>query len=270
MNGDISGTGSIEIDGAIVNDPYNDTIPTYVGGTMEFNGATSENVVFAGAGATLQLDQPASFTGTISTTGANNQTGMEEPDSYSVILGGVSLSSVTDYTYSGNTAGGTLTITTTGGALSLKFSGAYSLVDFSLSAAPEPNSTSPPGLIVFVSIPLPVTISAAVASQTISDKQTATPFSGVTIADPNSGATDSVSLTLSNPANGMLSTTLAAEIMTRRRASTRSRGRPPPSPRTWTRLFSIRPSFKRGGSAGDYGFHCVCNRHPGTIGRRKY
>ena len=49
------------------------------------------------------------------------------------------------------------------------------------------------------------TISGIAASETITDRQTATPFAGVTITELSSGATESVSVTLSNPASGLLS-----------------------------------------------------------------
>ena len=51
------------------------------------------------------------------------------------------------------------------------------------------------------------TISGTVAGQTTISEAQVHPFSGVTIADPNSGATDTLTITLSNSANGMLSGT---------------------------------------------------------------
>ena len=51
------------------------------------------------------------------------------------------------------------------------------------------------------------TISGTVAGQTTISEAQVHPFSGVTIADPNSGATDTLTITLSNSANGTLSGT---------------------------------------------------------------
>ena len=52
---------------------------------------------------------------------------------------------------------------------------------------------------------LPPVISHALADQTTTDEATISPFSGVTISDPNSGQTETVTVTLSNHLNGTLS-----------------------------------------------------------------
>ena len=51
------------------------------------------------------------------------------------------------------------------------------------------------------------TITGTVAGQTTSADAAVAPFSGVTIADPNSGATDTLTITLSDGANGTLTGT---------------------------------------------------------------
>ena len=56
--------------------------------------------------------------------------------------------------------------------------------------------------VVFTSPPV---ITGAVAGQTITDKQTDHPFSGVTIGDPNVGVSETLTVTLDDAANGALS-----------------------------------------------------------------
>ena len=56
----------------------------------------------------------------------------------------------------------------------------------------------------------PPVISNALAGQTTTDEATISPFSGVTISDPNSGQTETVTVTLSNHLNGTLSSSAAA------------------------------------------------------------
>jgi hypothetical protein len=76
-----------------------------------------------------------------------------------------------------------------------------------LAAGPQQLSTSPPSLLVSVTVAPAPTITGAVADQEITDKQTATLFSAITVADLNVNATgnplaDYVSVMLSNPSNG--------------------------------------------------------------------
>ncbi len=193
LNGAITGAGGIEIGGILVNDEYAHPKYLWEGGTIELNGATSEDVTFEQASGTLQLDRPNTFKGTI--FGASKW-------SY-FILENISYSSVTNYSYSGDAEGGTLHIQTTAGNYSLKFAGDYDRADFVLAAGPQQLSTSPPSLLVSVTVAPAPTITGAVADQEITDKQTATLFSAITVADLNVNATgnplaDYVSVMLSN------------------------------------------------------------------------
>ena len=67
-------------------------------------------------------------------------------------------------------------------------------------------STSSDSSTTVIAANTPVTIGGTTASMQITDQQTATPFSSVTLADPDTGMTYSPTVTLSAAANGTLPT----------------------------------------------------------------
>ena len=102
--------------------------------TLELAAADSAAVVFADATGTLQLDAPKSFTGTIQ--------GFATGDT--IVLSGVSLSSVMSTSYSG----GVLSLVTSGGVIDLAFQGNYTSSSFSLAAGAQPLSSSPASIVI--------------------------------------------------------------------------------------------------------------------------
>ena len=145
IDGPVTGTGMLEI-GAPYTTQGGFSSIVYNFATLQLDDPVSENVVFLPStikGGTLILNDVAGFTGTIAPgPGAN------------IVVSGVSYSSVTGYNYSGNAAGGTLTVQEAGNTIALNFSG--QLLDtgnFTLSAGPQPLSTSPPSLLIAVNPP---------------------------------------------------------------------------------------------------------------------
>jgi hypothetical protein len=139
IEGAVTGSGSLEVGPAFA---------TGLGGsvtnTLKLGGAISQNVVFANNGGRLELGDPAGFTGTIAPTwsGAQYTTGDQ------ILLDGVSFASLTGYSYTGDAAGGVLTLQEPTGAINLKFVGDFNTGSFNLSAGPQPLSTSPPSLLI--------------------------------------------------------------------------------------------------------------------------
>ena len=136
IDGPVTGTGTL-----VIGAPYK-TAGTngYTFAALQLDGPASENVIFPSffqPGGTLILDDPSGFTGSIAPgTGGT------------ILVPGVSYSSVTGYSYSGDSAGGTLTVQESGGTITLNFSGDLDTADFTLSAGPQPLSTSPPSLAI--------------------------------------------------------------------------------------------------------------------------
>ena len=154
LQSSITGTGSILVGTGV---PYTPPIispktTVYIGVTLELAGAVAENVGFADSTGTLVLDAPQSFSGsilfdtagyTITTAGGRTITSGD-----SIVLPGISLSSISGFQYVGTSSGGTLEIEQGSNAINLHFSGNYSTSSFSLSAGSQQFSTSPPSLVI--------------------------------------------------------------------------------------------------------------------------
>lgn len=134
LNGSITGGGMLAVGPGFYNTNGRQSY-TYRP-TLEINGATSQNVIFDNEYGILKLDQPTSFTGAIGVKGYNDQ----------IILSNVALGGITGMSYLGNADGGTLTLQQAGGALSVKFLGAYSVASFILTAGPQVLSIDPPSV----------------------------------------------------------------------------------------------------------------------------
>ena len=107
--------------------------------TLELGGATSETVQFGNGLGVLQLDKPATFTGRIAPARGGDQ----------VAVGGISLSSVTGYSYAQGSGGGVLTINTASGPTTLQFQRVYSTASFTFGAGPQ-SATLPASLLITV------------------------------------------------------------------------------------------------------------------------
>ncbi len=136
LTGPVSGSGTIEIAEAIVTRhtgiTFYDSVP------VELAAATSANVFFDDGHGTLTLDDPSEFSGKIRPAAAGDQ----------IVLRGISISSVTSYSYSGNASGGTLAIHTTGGETDLHFLGNFTTSNFTLAAGPQHLSSDPQSLLI--------------------------------------------------------------------------------------------------------------------------
>jgi len=78
----------------------------------------------------------------------------------------------------------------------------FTISDTDTAGASTTNSAT---TVIDVTQYVPPTISGTVAGQAVTDRTTIAPFANVTIGDANPGQTDTVTVTLSNPANGTLS-----------------------------------------------------------------
>jgi len=129
----VSGSGTLEISNTIFGgDLSRGTLELRAGAT------TSEKVVFQSQWGTLILDDPSVFSGHIVPTGAGDQ----------ILIRGISIGSVTGYSYSGDSSGGTLAVHTASGDLDLDFLGSFLPGNFALSAGPQVLSSSPPSLLI--------------------------------------------------------------------------------------------------------------------------
>jgi|SRR5579859_2913120 len=125
IRGEVSGSGVLDIGAS---------------STLQLDALDTENVFFSnaanGAG-TLVLN--SRFTGAIAPESASDK----------IILPQTSFSSVSGYSYSGNSSSGTLTIYDSSNNIQLNFIGDLDTADFTLAASPE-SPGSPPGLEITV------------------------------------------------------------------------------------------------------------------------
>ena len=158
------------------------------GGTLELGGADAQTVTFIDPG-TLKLDNvtPTSFTGQINGLAVGDIIDLSDISVSKAVIDGSTLivTESNDLTLS-------YQIAAAGGS----FSGEY----FSLL------SDSASGTDLVLSPAAAPTISGTVAAQPTTSEALVHPFSAVTITDPNSGATDTLTITLSG-AGGTLSGT---------------------------------------------------------------
>jgi hypothetical protein len=140
-----------------------------LGGDLTLLGATASNIDFmdtdqsaaaasevsleSTGSSVLTLDAPSAFTGTID--GFNNIVTVQESfQAYlatapeEIVLPGLSLSSLTSATYTGDDQGGTLTLVVAGQTITLHFAGYHALSDFAFAAGSRTYSNSPPSLII--------------------------------------------------------------------------------------------------------------------------
>jgi hypothetical protein len=139
IDGTITGSGTLQITHEL-GESIGTRFQTLEHATLELNGAVSNDVVFSDGTGMLVLDTPTSFTGAITPAGPGD----------AITLPGVSLSSVTGYSYTGDSHGGTLSLQEAGTTLNLDFSGNFSTASFSLSAGPQALSSSPPSLVITI------------------------------------------------------------------------------------------------------------------------
>jgi hypothetical protein len=139
VNGTVDGAGTLKVGAAVEMTFYGLSgyhSDSYLGATLELNGAASADVEFADTYGILKLDTPTSYNGAIQLAGYGS----------TVNLAGISQASITGYSYAGDSSGGTLTLQSAGGEINLDFSGNYDTASFQLSAGPQALSSSPASL----------------------------------------------------------------------------------------------------------------------------
>ena len=125
VHGAVSGGGTLQVG---VGGAYGGSTSTPL--TLELDGAVSEGVAFLGSVGILQLDQAASFKGSIA--------GFSGQDA--VVVAGAQYSALSGYSYAGTTSSGVLTIVLGGSSIALAFAGNYTASNFALSAGLQPGS----------------------------------------------------------------------------------------------------------------------------------
>jgi hypothetical protein len=134
--GPVSGSGTLEIESFSTTGPRGGIV--FVPATLELGAAASSNVVFRDGHGILILDNPSSYSGQIAPTSTGDQ----------IILKGISLASVTSYSYSGGSDGGTLAIHTASSEVDLHFLGPLLTGNFTLAAGPQQLSSDPASVLI--------------------------------------------------------------------------------------------------------------------------
>ena len=147
LDSPLSGNGTIEISagaqytihpGLAV--AYNVTYQS----SIELSDAASGAVKFDNNVGTLILDAPSKFSGSIAPSGSGDV----------IMLQNTALSSITGKTYSGNAAGGVLTLQEGEASQSLTFVGNYTVDSFALTSGPRTISSQPPSVDISVAAPV--------------------------------------------------------------------------------------------------------------------
>jgi hypothetical protein len=157
LAGPVSGSGTIEIAPAVVTILAGHS--TYHSAPLEIAAAASSNVIFDDGHGTVTFDDVAEFAGKIKPAAAGDQ----------IVLRGTSFDSVTGYSYSGDSHGGTLAIQTTGGEIDLQFLGNFTAANFSLAAGPQHLSSDPASLLITNTGSAPTVLAADFNGDTFSD-----------------------------------------------------------------------------------------------------
>jgi hypothetical protein len=195
ITGTVTGTGALEVGAGQIGSYFHGfVVDPATFSTLELGAPTNNDVMFGDSIGALMLDNPTTFTGKITPAGFGDQ----------IILGGLSLSSLTSYSYTGDMAGGTLVLNANGQVIPLHLIGTYDSGSFNFSAGPQSLSTLPP------SLEITVTSSATINLPPYNPSVTAPPEPGHgIIALPGSGAQyletptgDGSTFTITNKATG--------------------------------------------------------------------
>ncbi len=182
-----SGEGTLELTGAVIG---SGTLELNSGGTLRLDGTigAGQSVVFgAGGPDTLIL-------GTLQTTLANSVSGVTIGDR--IEFAGLSVTGASE------TASGTITVSTSGGTFILND------VTFAPGLSPVlstgTDAATGNGFVTIGTTVRAPAITGAAADQWATDTSPVNPFSGVTISDANFSQSETVTVTLSTAANGIL------------------------------------------------------------------
>ena len=172
LTGSLTGTGVVDFD-------YNTLAGALsaTGATLEVNSVTAGQTIVMNGDNTLQLDTPAAFAGTIVAKAGDT-----------IVLQGVTATSAVLTNGSLIVSDGTTLVDT------LTLSGTYTGDSISVSGS----------TIQIAAGTVAPTITGTAAGQAVTDQTTIKPFSNVVVADVI-GQTETVTVTLSAPGNGILS-----------------------------------------------------------------